>query len=52
MMELADTLGLELPMCDLVKKTYQAACEQYGDDANHLMAVRLLEEASDLELRG
>ena len=50
-MELADTLGLELPMCDLVEKTYKQATEQYGGDANHLMAVRLLEEASNLDLR-
>ena len=50
-MELADTLGIELPMCDLVEKTYKTACDQYGGEANHLMAVRLLEEASDLDLR-
>lgn len=50
-MELADTLGIELPMCDLVEKTYKTACEKYGGEANHLMAVRLLEEASDLDLR-
>lgn len=50
-MELADTLGITLPMCDLVEKTYKTASAKYGGEANHLMAVRLLEEASELDLR-
>ena len=50
-MELADTLEIELPMCHLVEKTYKAACDKYGDNVNHLMAVHLLEEASELDLR-
>ncbi len=50
-MELADTLELELPMCDMVTQTYDRACEQYGFDANHLIAVRLLEEDNGTFLR-
>jgi 3-hydroxyisobutyrate dehydrogenase-like beta-hydroxyacid dehydrogenase len=50
-MELADTLGIELPMSSLVTKIYEKACEQYGADANHLIAVKLLEEASGTLLR-
>lgn len=45
-MELADTLGIELPMSGLVTEIYAKACDHYGKDANHLIAVRLLEEAS------
>ena len=50
-MELADTLGINLPMSQLVTDTYQAACDKYGADANHLIAVKLLEEASGTPLR-
>lgn len=46
-MELADTLNIDLPMSGLVTKMYVEACEKYGTDANHLIAVRMLEEASD-----
>lgn len=46
-MELADTLDIELPMTNLVTQMYTDACEKYGTDANHLIAVRMLEEASD-----
>jgi 3-hydroxyisobutyrate dehydrogenase-like beta-hydroxyacid dehydrogenase len=45
-MELADTLGIELPMSSLVTEIYAKACDHHGKDANHLIAVRLLEEAS------
>ena len=50
-MELADTLGITLPMSQLVTDTYQAACDKYGKDANHLIAVKLLEDASGTLLR-
>ena len=50
-MELADTLGITLPMSQLVTDTYQAACDKYGKDANHLIAVKLLEDASGTPLR-
>ena len=50
-MELADTLGITLPMSQLVTDTYQAACDKYGKDANHLIAVKLLEDASGALLR-
>ena len=51
-MELADTLGITLPMSQLVTDTYQTACDQYGKEANHLIAVKLLEDASKTPLRG
>ena len=51
-LELAESLDTELPLCELTTKTYREACEAYGNDANHLMAVRLLEEANDQLLRG
>lgn len=50
-MELADTLGITLPMSQLVTDTYQAACDKYGKEANHLIAVKLLEDASGTPLR-
>lgn len=50
-MELADTLGIKLPMSELVTDIYQQACEHYGTEANHLSAVRLLEESSATPLR-
>lgn len=50
-MELAETLEIELPMCALVTDTYARAVERYGADANHVIAVRLLEEANDTYLQ-
>ena len=50
-LELAEAVGTGLPLCELTTDIYRQACEAYGDDANHLMAVRLLEEANDLFLR-
>ena len=50
-MELADTLDITLPMSALVTETYAKACEKYGADANHLIAVKLLEDASGTLLR-
>jgi len=50
-MELADTLGITLPMSALVTDTYAQAVEAYGAEANHLIAVKLLEEASGTPLR-
>lgn len=50
-MELAETLGITLPMSQLVTDIYQEACETYGKDANHLIAVKLLEDASGTLLR-
>jgi 3-hydroxyisobutyrate dehydrogenase-like beta-hydroxyacid dehydrogenase len=46
-MELADTLAIDLPMSSLVTMLYTQACDQYGTDSNHLIAVRMLEEARD-----
>ena len=42
--QMADNLGISLPMCDLTTATYSRAVEKYGYNANHLKAVRLLEE--------
>ena len=43
-MEMAENLGITLPMCDLTTRTYSRAVEAYGFGANHLKAIRLLEE--------
>ena len=50
-MELADTLSITLPMSRLVTDIYADAVEQYGADANHLIAVKILEDASGALLR-
>ena len=51
-MEMAENLNIELPMCDMTTKTYAQAIDAYGFDANHLKAVRLLEEKNETYLRG
>jgi len=50
--DMADELGISLPMCDLTTETYLNAIDAYGYDANHLKAVRLLEEKNETYLRG
>lgn len=42
--DMAGSLGIRLPMCDLTTETYALAIETFGFDANHLKAVRLLEQ--------
>ena len=49
--EMADELGIYLPMCELTTDTYSDAIDAYGYDANHLKAVRLLEEKNETFLR-
>ena len=49
--ELAAAVDARLPLCDLTTATYAEACAAYGADSNHLMAVRLLEEAHETPLR-
>lgn len=49
--EMAQNLGIRLPMCDLTTDTYARAIESYGFDANHLKAVRLLEEDNNTFLQ-
>lgn len=49
--EMAQNLGITLPMCDLTTTTYARAIETYGFDANHLKAVRLLEEDNNTFLQ-
>lgn len=50
--EMAENLGIQLPMCDLTTSTYARAIDEYGFDANHLKVVRLLEQDNDTYLRG
>lgn len=49
--EMADSLGIQLPMCELTTGVYARAVETYGFDANHLEAVRLLEEDNNTSLQ-
>lgn len=49
--EMAASLDIRLPMCDLTTATYARAMETYGFDANHLRAVRLLEEDNNTFLQ-
>jgi 3-hydroxyisobutyrate dehydrogenase-like beta-hydroxyacid dehydrogenase len=49
--EMAQNLGISLPMCDLTTDTYARAIETYGFEANHLKAVRLLEEDNNTFLQ-
>jgi 3-hydroxyisobutyrate dehydrogenase-like beta-hydroxyacid dehydrogenase len=49
--EMAHSLGIHLPLCELTTATYARAVEAYGFDANHLQAVRLLEEDNDTFLQ-
>lgn len=50
-MELARKLKIDLPMSDFVTTTYARAAERFGNDAHHLMAVKLLEDACETPLR-
>ena len=50
-LEMADNLGIQLPMCDLTTATYARAIDEFGFDANHLKAVRLLEQDNDTYLQ-
>lgn len=49
--DMAAELGIHLPMCELTTDTYARAIESYGFEANHLMAVRLLEEDNNTFLQ-
>lgn len=49
--EMADNLGIELPMCKLTTETYARAIEEFGFEANHLKAVRLLEQDNNTFLQ-
>lgn len=50
-MDMAENLGIELPMCELAATTYERAIHHFGFDANHLKVVRLLEEDNDTFLQ-
>ena len=50
-MDMADELGITLPMSGLTTNTYARAVDRYGFDANHLKAVRLLEEENETFLQ-
>ncbi len=49
--DMATSLGIKLPMTDLTTDTYAEAVETYGFSANHLKAVRLLEESNQVFLQ-
>jgi 3-hydroxyisobutyrate dehydrogenase-like beta-hydroxyacid dehydrogenase len=49
--EMAASLGIRLPMCELTTDTYARAIKTYGFEANHLRAVRLLEEDNNTFLQ-
>ena len=49
--DMAADLGIRLPLCELTTDTYARALDSYGFDANHLMAVRLLEEDNNTFLQ-
>jgi 3-hydroxyisobutyrate dehydrogenase-like beta-hydroxyacid dehydrogenase len=49
--EMAASLGIRLPMCELTTETYARAIETYGFEANHLRAVRLLEDDNNTFLQ-
>ena len=49
--EMADNLGIRLPMCELTTETYARAVAEFGFDANHLKAVRLLEQDNNTFLQ-
>lgn len=51
-LELAGQVSAQLPMCEQVEKIYEQAVEQFGGKSPHLMAVKLLEQANDMPLRG
>lgn len=50
-LEMADNLGIKLPMCNLTTETYARAIDEFGFDANHLKAVRLLEQDNNTFLQ-
>ncbi|MEM7123389.1 MAG: NAD(P)-dependent oxidoreductase [Pseudomonadota bacterium] len=50
--ELAQSAGVDLPLCGLTEQIYAQACEAFGGASNHLMAVKLLEDDHDTPLRG
>ncbi len=50
-LELANSVGADLPMCKQVEDIYARATGAFGGEQNHLMAVRLLEEANKTYLR-
>ncbi|MEM7221662.1 MAG: NAD(P)-dependent oxidoreductase [Pseudomonadota bacterium] len=50
--ELAASVTADLPLCNLVQDTYERACGTFGGEANHLMAVKILEDAHQTLLRG
>ena len=50
-LQMAEGLGIQLPLCNLTTETYARAIESYGFDANHLEAVRLLEQDNNTFLQ-
>jgi 3-hydroxyisobutyrate dehydrogenase-like beta-hydroxyacid dehydrogenase len=50
-LELAKSVDAILPMCEQVEALYGKASEAFGPEQNHLMAIRLLEQANGQFLR-
>ena len=51
-LNLAKSMGANLPLCEQVEDIYARAVQKYGFDRNHLMAVKLLEDDNGKDLRG
>jgi 3-hydroxyisobutyrate dehydrogenase-like beta-hydroxyacid dehydrogenase len=51
-LNLAKSVGANLPLCEQVEDIYARAVQKYGFDRNHLMAVKLLEDDNKKDLRG
>ncbi|ASJ73187.1 NAD(P)-dependent oxidoreductase [Granulosicoccus antarcticus] len=50
-LELAKSVEATLPMCTQVEAIYAQAVQKFGFDQNHLMAIKLLENANSMPLR-
>lgn len=49
--QLAKSVGASLPMCEQVEAIYKRACDEFGAEQNHLMAIKLLEDSNATYLR-
>jgi len=49
-MELADSMGAELPFTERVAELYAAAEAEFGSEAGHCLAAQLIEQRNDLVL--
>jgi len=49
--QLGEHLTVDMPLGDLVLKSYETALKTYGFDAPHLSIVKLIEDKSEIKLR-